>query len=347
MVMNQVQVLHEKVGGSYREVVEAVGLPWASYQRWSARLRQDQPPVQAPGPKKDVQLNLPLLLEEVQQMKHRQRRSFGTGRLYEAHREEISRRGLQELVHSERRQRKAEKRRSLRKITWHVPGLVWAIDGTEIGDIQLLHMQDLASHYKFDPQADASLPGEQVAAYLEQVIAIHGPPLILKRDRGGNLRHAAVQAVLEKHLIIPLDSPRHYPPYNGAMEHAQGEIKGIHRVGPALAGVALECHTAAAHALNHRRRPSLQGRTACAVFGQAHQAMQPYTRQKRKEVIDWIKQEALAILQGGGSSSAQASEKAWRSAVESWLHQEDVITVELDGKVLPYFRPNLVSRSGR
>jgi hypothetical protein len=337
MVIEEVRTVQRQTGRSCR----------ASYQRWTARLREEKPLVQAPGPKKDVQLDLPLLLEEVQQMKHRGKRSFGTGRLYEAHRQEISRRHLHRLVKEERCRLKAERRRSLRRITWHVPGLVWAIDGTEIGDIQVLHMQDLASHYKFDPQVDVSLPGEQVAAYLEQVIALHGPPLILKRDRGSNLRHAAVQALLEKHLIIPLDSPGHYPPYNGAIEHAQGEIKGTHRVGPALAGVALECHSAAAQTLNHRRRPSLQGRTACAVFGQARQALQSYTRQKRKEVIDWIKQQALAILQGGGSSNARAHEKAWRRAVESWLHREGLITVKVDGKVLPYFPPTLVSRSGR
>ena len=80
------------------------------------------------------------------------------------------------------------------------------------------------------------------------------------------------QAVLEKHLIIPLDSPRQYPRYNGAMEHAQGEIKGVHRVGPELAGVALMSHSAAAHTLNHRRRPSLKGQTACAVFESRHEA---------------------------------------------------------------------------
>lgn len=113
------------------------------------------------------------------------------------------------------------------------PGLQPRLDedslklGPKIGPFQLHNVQDLASRYKYDPFLAASLSGQQVAEHLEQIIVVHGPPLIVKRDRGGNLRHEAVQAVLEKYLIIPLDLPRRYPPYNGAIEHAQREFKEL------------------------------------------------------------------------------------------------------------------------
>ena len=92
-----------------------------------------------------------------------------------------------------------------------VPGMTWAMDGTEIGPMLLLQVQDLASRYKYEPFVASSVCGEQVAEQLERLIGIHGPPLILKRDRGGNLRHEAVQAVLQKYLIVPLDSPPWWP----------------------------------------------------------------------------------------------------------------------------------------
>ena len=107
--------------------------------------------------------------------------------------------------------------------------------------------------------------------------------------------------------------------------------------GPELAGVALMSHSAAAHTLNHRPGPCLNGQTACAVFESRHELMKAYTRPKRKEVIDWITREALDILSREGLSGADAQDAAWRRAVESWLHHNGVITVSVDGQVLPSF----------
>ena len=65
---------------------------------------------------------------------------------------------------------------------------------------------------------------------------MHGAPLVLKRDRGSNLRHKAVQALLEA----------------------------------------------------------------------GREAMKVYTRPGRKEVIDWIRNEALAIIETDGLARADA-----------------------------------------
>jgi transposase InsO family protein len=337
MLLERVEAIRTEVGESRREVLEAAGLPCATYHRWTARLRDEEPFVEMPGPKKEVQLDLEDLLAEVRRMKHRRRRSFGTTELYEAHREEISRRQLQGLVKVERCRVNAERRAYLRRITWRVPGLTWAMDGTRIGPVQLQQVQDLASRYKYEPFLAASLSGEQVAEHLERIIAVHGAPLVLKRDRGSNLRDDAVQAVLERHLIIPLDSPRRYPQYNGAIEYAQREMKDLLEVRYPLADQALANYAAAAQELNHRRRPCLDGATACAVLETGRQAMKSYTRPKRKEIIDWIRNEALDIIHKDGLSGADARDAAWRRAVESWLHRNGVITVSVDGKVLPCF----------
>jgi transposase InsO family protein len=344
MLIEQVEAIRTETGGSWRQALEAAGLRWASFQRWTARLRKEEPMVQTPGPKKDVPLNLEDLLGEVRQMEHLRRRSFGTTKLYEAHKDEISRRQLQKLVRTERCRIQGEKRARLRKITWRVSGLVWAMDSTRIGPDELQQVQDLASRYKFEPFLASSLHGNEVAEHLERIIAVQDPPLILKRDRGSNLQDDAVRAVLERHLIIPLDSPRQYPPYNGAIERAQREMKEALEaraspsgVSSSLADLALANHTAAANRLNHRPRPCLGGRTACAVFEEGREAMKAWTRPKRKEVIDWIRKEALDILHREGTSGVNAQDAAWRRAVETWLHRNGAITVEADGQVLPYF----------
>jgi hypothetical protein len=51
-----------------------------------------------------------------------------------------------------------------------------------------------------------------------------GRPLVLKRDNGSNLNHQAVDEVLARYLVLPLKSPPHYPPYNGAIECAVREL---------------------------------------------------------------------------------------------------------------------------
>ena len=65
--------------------------------------------------------------------------------------------------------------------------------------------------------------GETVAVHLEQLFLQHGPPLVLKRDNGSNLNQQAVDEVLARYLVMPLNSPPHYAPYNGGMECAGTE----------------------------------------------------------------------------------------------------------------------------
>jgi len=67
--------------------------------------------------------------------------------------------------------------------------------------------------------------GEEISGYLAATFDRFGAPLFLKRDNGGNLNHTAVNAVLADYFVLPLNSPVHYPPYNGAIEEAQTELK--------------------------------------------------------------------------------------------------------------------------
>lgn len=339
MLVELIEQSKLEVGWSCRRVIKAAGVNRSSFIRWRGRIQHQESCVQTPGPRKDVQLNLETLMAEVRQLEHGRHRSQGTTALYRKHQAEISRRQLQQLVKEDRQRVNAQRLVKLRKIDWRVPGMTWAMDGTEIGPMLLLQVQDLASRYKYEPLVASSLCGEQVADQLERLIGIHGAPLILKRDRGGNLRHEAVQAVLENHLIVPLDSPPKWPAYNGAIEYAQREIKELLEVRYPGAAHILACNTSAAQELNHHPKPCLQGRTPCAVLETGREVMKRYNRQKRKEVIDWIKNEVLAIIgsMGGSLASVRAQDAAWRRAVETWLHRNGAITVSVNGQVLPCY----------
>jgi transposase InsO family protein len=89
----------------------------------------------------------------------------------------------------------------------------------------LRQVEDLASRYKFTPRAGEHVWGETVAVHLEQLFLRHGPPLVLKRDNGSNLNQQAVDEVLARYLVLPLNSPPHYPPCNGGIECAVRELK--------------------------------------------------------------------------------------------------------------------------
>ena len=97
-----------------------------------------------------------------------------------------------------------------------------AVDGT----LHLHNLTDLHSRYRLPPLASDCLPcGEEVAGHLQYLFDRFEPPLFCKRDNGGNLNHLAVNQVLEEALVIPINSPPHRAPYNGAIEHTQGEFK--------------------------------------------------------------------------------------------------------------------------
>ena len=182
-----------------------------------------------------------------------------------------------------------------------------------------------------------------MAAHLEELFLQHGAPLFLKRDNGGNLNHPAVNRLLERFGVIPLNSPKHYPPYNGAIEKCQDEMKRR------LAGwtpQTLQVYAAvAAHELNHRRRRSLAWRTACAVFCSGAHRLKAYNRRRRKESFDQIKALAMQIvstMRGAScpeldAAAIETASTVWRLAVETWLHRNGLITVTVDGKVLPHF----------
>jgi transposase InsO family protein len=112
---------------------------------------------------------------------------------------------------------------------------------------------------------------ETVAVHLEQLFLRHGPPLVLKRDNGSNLNQQAVDKVLACYLVMPLNSPPHYPPHNGGMECAVRELKTplvekILAVDSTTESQVQAWAEVLAHELNHRSRACLDGHIACRVF---------------------------------------------------------------------------------
>jgi transposase InsO family protein len=345
MVVTTLTRLKHQVHWPYQRLCESLGLPYASFRRWKDRLEQGQPAFFPPGPRKVAPLNLEELHVQLCRLKHGRQRSRGAGTVYRHFQDQISRHDLQVLIEAVRHAHAQQQQAALRHITWQVPGLVWSLDDAELvrsvhHGLHLHQVQDLASRYKFTPWVGEQVLGETVARHLEQLFLQHGPPLVLKRDNGSNLNHQAVEEILAGHLVIPLNSPPHYPPYNGGIECAVRELKTplVEKILACSLITPCQVQTWAevlANELNHRSRDCLDGQVACKVFQDAKSALKAYTLRKRKEIFDWINELTQTLIQAWAVHTQRQAETARRLAVETWLQTNRVITITQNKKVLP------------
>jgi hypothetical protein len=331
--------MREETGMPYRAVCEAVRLPYPSFIRWRARRRQDTPLVRQPGPQKVKPPDIGRISLDIASLSHGQDRTQGTGAVYARHASSISRRELQGMVAMARHDLNVVHRQNLRRISWNLPNVAWSMDPCEYqqhdaAKVYMNQMQDLASRYKFGPLAGGIPCGEEIAGHLAATFKRFGAPLFLKRDNGGNLNHAAVDDVLAEHFVLPLNSPAHYPPYNGAIEEAQAELKN--GLSARLAykpcpGEHLEAYAGVVeHDLNHQPRPCLNGSNACQAYFSSRRS---FTKWERRDAYVWIANAQKDMLCCEGIQP----QAAWRIAVEAWLRMKGFITVTVNGKVSPYF----------
>jgi hypothetical protein len=341
MIVERIERQRKAEGISYRALCAREGLPYANLMRWKGRVARGEQLLSVPGPKKVEAPDLDALREEVRLLHHGRKRTAGAGELYQRHRRRISRRHLGALVREERVRRNRERNRLYHQVIWKAPRLIWAMDDAEYQPDKaypkayLHNVQDLGSRFKFEPLVGLSLAcGRKVATHLDDLFQIHGPPLFLKRDNHGNLNHHMVEELLERFLVIPINSPCHYPQYNGGIEAAQREIKQRlrrWRQSPA-AFLSIEAQLEI-HVLNHRPRRCLGGRTPCDVFRCGRPLARTFNRRKRKEAYDCIRQKTLDLIGAKGYDA----DAAWRLAVETWLLENGFIALSSRRKVLPSF----------
>jgi hypothetical protein len=329
-------------------ICQVMKVPLSTLGRWRRRKNENHPLLNRPGPKKAEPFDPSALDTEIRLLGHRVKRSTGAAKLYGRYQESISRRELSRMVGQVRQDLVADQRKSLRQIDWLMPGVVWAMDGTEYdlgmaGKIHLHNMQDLGSRYKFPPLVEEYPVGEEIAGYLSEKFFRFSPPLLLKRDNAGNLNHAAVNGVLSEFFVLPLNSPTYYAPYNGAIEESQRELKACLRekLAPGIPcspdPVAVYAEVAA-HDLNHRLRPCLQGKTSCQAFFSPKEKP-VFSNLERKEIYDILLERVERILRSMNDWGKAARESAWRIAVEFWLQSKGFINVHTPKKCHPILPP--------
>jgi len=240
------------------------------------------------------------------------------------------------------RQEKAEQRR----VDWRTAGVIWSMDELECRDLGekpvfWLQVQDLGSRYKFGPFVERTRTSAEIAEILRGLFRTYGPPLFFKRDNAGNLNGAEVNAVLDEFLVIPLNSPTYYPPYNGSIEEAQREFQAAlasrQAADPGVASHLLLTTEVIGNELNHRPRPCLDGQCSCIRFFTGREGQAKYNRAERKEVYHEILAIVEDMLACIGEANERTAQAVWRRAVETWMQAHGLIRIHEPNECHPVF----------
>jgi len=116
------------------------------------------------------------------------------------------------------------------RLTWTVPGAVWAMDHTRTPCLvdgewtSALGVRDLASGETVGmvPQDESA---EAVITALEKLFVRDGAPLVLKADNGSAFKAEETRRFLEGRGVHLLLSPPRTPRYNGAVESGHRHLK--------------------------------------------------------------------------------------------------------------------------
>jgi hypothetical protein len=316
---------------SWRELCYGL-LPCATVWRWRARAQAGEPLLDKPGPKKQEPLDCQAVKKKIAQLEHGPQRTAGTTAVYAQLSGAISRRRFQELVAEERQNRLD----NMKRIQWLVAGGAWSIDTTQYGPekIKITPLRDLASKYQLPtPLVEPSERGDLIAFYLERMFKKQGPPMFLKRDLGSPLNCQAVDEVLERHWVLPLNSPPGYPRYNGSMERSMRDLHAAldqRRWSALQLPLTVEVELAT-HQLNHRRLRSLGNRTPCQVYHDPAARLQLHGASRQRifrEVFDQFWQ----YMQCMPDRNRHTTAAAWRLVVEAWLRRQGWISVKQNQK---------------
>lgn len=117
-----------------------------------------------------------------------------------------------------------ERRNRLCRVSWKVPGAVWAIDGgllkrpVDGGGRRVLVVVEQRSRRTLGMESVAGERADEVERVLEALFAKHGPPIVLKLDNGPGFIASTLRSFCREHGVTLLFSPVRQPRWNGVCE---------------------------------------------------------------------------------------------------------------------------------
>lgn len=175
--------------------------------------------------------------------------------------------------------------------------------------------------------------GEQIALYLERMFLKQGPPMFLKRDLGSPLNCSQINEVLERHWVLPLNSPPAWPRYNGSMERSMRDLKNAldaRKLNFKATPLALEVELVT-HQLNHRPLRSIGGLTPCQLYHNPERRLKLHAA-TRERIFREVFEQYWQYVQCMPERTRHTLNAAWRLVVESWLRRQGWISVRLNNQ---------------
>ena len=337
LILNQLEQARERCQLSWRHL--CVDVAYSTLMRWRKRNAAGEQLLQTRGPKKTTPMEIEQLYGLIASLPHGLRRTRGTEALCCVLKDQASRRLIRQIAKQIRR----EHMNSLCRIQWLLTGAAWTIDGTQYAKgCTIVPVQDLASKYRLPPLLSRCEDSDQIASHLDELFTEYGPPLFLKRDNGSPFNADAVDAVLRRHVVIPLNNPPYYPRYNGSMERNIRELKTALRKrehDPKLSAGLKASLEAAIHALNHKPTRTLLGQTPCRRFHDPGRALK-LTRRQRAQILRLLLRNYRTKLDKMSNPTQRQCAALWRGAVESWLRCQGLIKVGPNPKQKPNVSTN-------
>jgi len=119
----------------------------------------------------------------------------------------------------------------MERLTWKLPGRVWAADFTQADAPidaaypYILSLRDLASFYQLLSWPVRQADANATVCALTYPFAAYGPPLVLKTDNGSHFTEGHVGKLPSAPGVTVLLSPPNTPRYNGSEEAGIGSLK--------------------------------------------------------------------------------------------------------------------------
>jgi hypothetical protein len=210
--------------------------------------------------------------------------------------------------------------------------VMWSEDGTGFGlrgkKQELLVVQGEHARLKLNwDLVPGPAKSPDVVRYLEAAFEQYGAPLVLKHDGDGIFHTPEVAALLERHGVLDLTSPAHYPGYNGKQERSMRDIKSYVRAlrRDADGGSLSNQIGLAMSDLNEERpRPVLGGRTAREAYNDGQNPLP-----RREELREAVNRQEVILAKTARSRKEEKS--ARRRAIEMVLLRYGLM--EIEGKV--------------
>ncbi len=205
-----------------RDLIREMGHGKSTHYRWKKNGTETKK-TGPKGPDGDVMI---AMIQEIEELDHVKRRTWGTEYIYQSYETVIPKSVIHRAIEEARKQKNRQERAADRRYEFAAPDIAWSEDFIEVQQGgKVLRIQDDFSRMAFGGEHRTEWTGADVTRFLDAAFRRYGRPLFFKHDLGGEFKDGIFQAFLRGNRVIAFPSPPYSPWYNGKMERQNGAVR--------------------------------------------------------------------------------------------------------------------------